>query len=68
MVTMPDSNLRMRAGLRIVYLTPCYFHDRSEVSGIARYPINVARGVAESSRGTCAVDVIACDSNPREHT
>jgi len=53
MAAMPDTNLptRTRAGLRVVYLTTCHFHDRSQVSGIARYPLNVARGVAESSRG-----------------
>lgn len=48
-------------------MTPLYFGDASMVGGGERYPTNLARGVAASSGGECAVDLISYGDIPAEH-
>src|SRR5579884_2018651 len=50
---------------KIAYLTPLYFDEGSYIGGGERYPLNLARGVVESSRGTYAVELISYGEQPR---
>jgi glycosyltransferase involved in cell wall biosynthesis len=47
------------AATKVAYLSPTYFDDRSFIGGGERYPLNLARGVVESSRGACEVELIS---------
>src|SRR5262245_10690348 len=53
---------------RIVYLSPFYFDARSCLGGGERYPVNCARGVVESSGGTCSVEILSFDQEPSTRT
>src|SRR5205814_1790166 len=44
---------------QIAYLTPLYFDERSCLGGGERYPLNLARGVVESSGGRYAVEIVS---------
>jgi glycosyltransferase involved in cell wall biosynthesis len=47
------------AARRIAYLTPLYFDEGSCLGGGERFPLNLARGVAEGSGGRYEVDLIS---------
>ncbi len=49
---------------KIAYLTPQYFDAGSYVGGGERFPLNLAKGVAESSRGRYEVEIISFASEP----
>jgi glycosyltransferase involved in cell wall biosynthesis len=55
------------AARKIAYLTPLYFDDRSCIGGGERYPMNMAAGIAEGSRGTYEVDLISYGDAPGRH-
>jgi glycosyltransferase involved in cell wall biosynthesis len=44
---------------KVVFLSPMYFDDESCVGGGERYPLNLARGLAESSRGRYQVEYLS---------
>jgi glycosyltransferase involved in cell wall biosynthesis len=52
------------AACKVAYLSPLYFDERSYLGGGERYPWNLARGVVEASRGTCAVELISFGEAP----
>ena len=43
----------------VAYLTPMYFDEKSYVGGGERYPLNLAIGVAEASRGRYRVEILS---------
>jgi glycosyltransferase involved in cell wall biosynthesis len=47
------------AARKVAYLTPLYFDERSCLGGGERYPLNLARGVVERSRGAYEVELIS---------
>jgi glycosyltransferase involved in cell wall biosynthesis len=49
----------------VAYLTPLYFDETSCLGGGERYPLNLARGVVESSGGSYAVELISFGHAPR---
>ncbi len=49
---------------RVMFLTPQYFDDRSYIGGGERMPLNWARGVAESSGGAYAVEIVSFGEQP----
>ncbi len=49
---------------KIAYLTPHYFDDESCVGGGERFPLNLAKGVAESSGGRFEVQIISFAAKP----
>lgn len=44
---------------KIAYLTPLYFDEQSCLGGGERYPLNLATGIVEASRGSCTVELIS---------
>jgi len=56
---------RAMALRKIAYLTPLYFDERSCLGGGERYPLNLARGVVESSRGAYSVELVSYGDAPR---
>ncbi len=52
---------------RIACITPMYFSDESYIGGGERYPLNLARGVVESSGGEYSVDLISFGPEARSH-
>jgi glycosyltransferase involved in cell wall biosynthesis len=49
---------------KIVYLTPLYFDEQSCLGGGERLPLNLARGVIESSGGSCTVELVSYGAEP----
>ena len=49
---------------KVAYLTPQYFDERSYLGGGERYPLNLARGVVQASRGACEVELISFGDAP----
>lgn len=47
------------ASRTIAYVTPLYFGDESYIGGGERYPLNLARGVAEATAGAFRVELIS---------
>ena len=47
------------ASRTIAYVTPLYFDDQSYIGGGERYPLNVARGVAQATEGAFQVELIS---------
>ena len=52
---------------RIACLTPMYFSDESYIGGGERYPLNLSRGIVESSGGEYSVDLISFGPETRSH-
>jgi glycosyltransferase involved in cell wall biosynthesis len=50
---------------KIAYLTPLYFSEQSCLGGGERYPLNMARGVVESTGGRFEVELISYGDSPR---
>lgn len=50
---------------KIAYLAPLYFDERSYLGGGERYPLNLAKGVVEASRGRFEVELISFGESPR---
>jgi glycosyltransferase involved in cell wall biosynthesis len=48
----------------VAYLTPLYFDESSCLGGGERYPLNLARGVAETSDGRYRVELISFGDRP----
>ena len=46
---------------KIAYLTPLYFDEESYLGGGERYPLNLGKGVVESSAGQYEVDLMDTD-------
>jgi glycosyltransferase involved in cell wall biosynthesis len=44
---------------KIAYLTPLYFDEKSCLGGGERYPLNLAIGVVQASRGACQVELVS---------
>jgi glycosyltransferase involved in cell wall biosynthesis len=53
---------------KIACLTPNYFSDESYIGGGERYPLNLSRGVVESSGGRYSVDLISFGPKSRTFT
>ena len=53
---------------KIAYLAPLYFDAGSCIGGGERFPSNMARGVAESSRGRYEVELISFSQAPSVRT
>lgn len=49
---------------KIAYLSPLYFDEGSYVGGGERYPLNLARGVVEGSKGACHVELLSFGPRP----
>ena len=49
---------------KIGYLTPQYFDSQSYVGGGERFPLNLAKGVAESSDGRYEIEIISFAAEP----
>jgi glycosyltransferase involved in cell wall biosynthesis len=47
---------------KVIHLSPLFFDDRSCVGGGERYPINVARGIAEHAGGRHTAEVLSFDT------
>src|SRR4051812_40278395 len=47
------------AVIKIAYLAPLYFDERSCLGGGERYPLNMAKGVVESSRQRFEVELVS---------
>jgi glycosyltransferase involved in cell wall biosynthesis len=54
--------------MRIAFLTPLYFDERSYLGGGERYPLNLAIGLAETTRGRISVDILSYGAEPFERT
>src|SRR4051794_12498972 len=54
--------------LKIAYLTPLYFDERSCLGGGERYPLNLAIGVVQASGGACAVELVSYGDAPGRQT
>lgn len=52
------------AARKIVYLTPLYFDEGSYLGGGERFPLNLAKGVAEGSGGRFEVELISFSNAP----
>ena len=52
---------------KIACLTPKYFSDESYIGGGERYPLNLSRGVVESSGGAYSVDLISFGPKSRSY-
>jgi glycosyltransferase involved in cell wall biosynthesis len=49
---------------KVAYLTAQYFDERSYLDEGERYPLNLAQGVVEASRGACEVEIISFGDAP----
>ncbi len=49
---------------RIACITPMYFSDASYIGGGERYPLNLSRGVVESTGGAYEVEMISFGAEP----
>ncbi len=52
---------------KIACLTPLYFSDESYIGGGERYPLNLSRGIVESSGGAYSVDLISFGATARTY-
>ena len=52
---------------KIACLTPKYFSDESYIGGGERYPLNLSRGIVESSGGAYSVDLISFGPKSRSY-
>ena len=52
---------------KIAFLSPMYFSDESYIGGGERYPLNLARGVVESSGGASTVELISFGASARTY-
>jgi glycosyltransferase involved in cell wall biosynthesis len=52
---------------KIACLTPMYFSDESYIGGGERYPLNLSRGIVESTGGAYSVDLISFGPKSRSH-
>jgi glycosyltransferase involved in cell wall biosynthesis len=53
---------------KIAYPTPLYFADQSCLGGGERYPVYLAAGVVEATRGAFEVEIISYGDRPRRET
>ena len=53
---------------KIACLTPNYFSDESYIGGGERYPLNLSRGIVESSGGAYSVDLISFGPKSRTYS
>lgn len=53
---------------RIAYVAPHYFDDESYIGGGERYPLNLARGVVEVSRGRHSVEIVSFGPGSRAYS
>lgn len=58
----------IRMATKIAYPTPLYFDDRSCLGGGERYPLYLASGVVEATRGEYQVEIISYGDHPRRET
>ncbi len=59
--------MELPAVAKIACLTPLYFGDESYIGGGERYPLNLSRGVVESSGGAYSVDLISFGPTARSY-
>lgn len=52
--------------MKIVFLTPLYFGDKSCIGGGERYPLNLARGILANGRPAVTVDIVSFGAD--DHT
>ena len=52
---------------KIACLTPMYFSDESYIGGGERYPLNLSRGIVESTGGAYSVDLISFGPRSRSY-
>ena len=52
---------------KIACLTPMYFSDESYIGGGERYPLNLSRGIVESTGGAYSVDLISFGPKSRSY-
>ncbi len=52
---------------KIACLTPMYFSDESYIGGGERYPLNLSRGIVESTGGAYSVDLISFGPKTRSY-
>jgi glycosyltransferase involved in cell wall biosynthesis len=52
---------------KIACLTPNYFSDESYIGGGERYPLNLSRGIVESSRGRHSVEILSFGPSSRTY-
>jgi glycosyltransferase involved in cell wall biosynthesis len=53
---------------KIACLTPNYFSDESYIGGGERYPLNLSRGIVESSRGRHSVEILSFGPTSRAYS